>query len=170
MTNITPGKTPFVIDNVLYNRDADVVGWINNRLAEGQPKGMNIGDLVDVPFVALGVIPEGEDAGTLRFIAGAYFFNYEPTLDIWMAVAADTAEAGHPKILARVLDYPFRALDLPRLSVQIAEGNTRAIRQAEKLGFVIEGRPRGKGVVYMGLLRADALRLGFWKPDLPQAA
>ena len=170
MSNVTPGQEPFILDGVLYNRDADVAAWMEDRLDPNGGADINVGQIIDVPFRALGILPDASEgaATTTKFIGGAYFFNQENN-DIWAAVVSDTPDAGHPKVIARILDYPFRMLNIPRISVQIAKANERAVRQAQGLGFVIEGEPRGKGVLYLGLLRSDAQAKGFWKPDLPMA-
>lgn len=62
-----------------------------------------------------------------------------------------------------MLGYGFLALNLHRVSLNVFEYNTRAIRAYEKLGFVHEGRARsfmernGKrwDILYMGILARE---------------
>jgi RimJ/RimL family protein N-acetyltransferase len=62
-----------------------------------------------------------------------------------------------------ILRYAFSELNLQRVSLNVFEYNSRAIRSYEKIGFVHEGRQRGVlirdgrryDLVYMGILREE---------------
>jgi len=62
-----------------------------------------------------------------------------------------------------ILRYAFTELNLHRVSLDVFEYNSRAIRSYEKAGFVVEGRQRqalnrdGRrwDVIFMGILRED---------------
>lgn len=148
-----------IVDGVVYGFDAQVAVWVNERLGGGE---------VLVPFVALGALPEGHDAEAiiakrkpLELVAGAYFFNHdEGHRDIYMACACDNITALRPRTLSKLLAYPFGVLGCRRISVEIAENNERAIRQAEAFGFQVEGIKRASGVVMMGLLPEEC---PFWQ-------
>ncbi len=62
-----------------------------------------------------------------------------------------------------VLNYAFQELNLRRVSLSVAEFNSRAIRSYEKAGFSLEGRVRGRlqregrhwDMLFMGILRDE---------------
>lgn len=148
-----------IVDGVVYGFDAEVAVWVNERLGGG---------MVEVPFVALGALPEGKDADAimaqkrpLELVAGAYFFNHDAGhRDVYMACACDNIAALRPNTIAKLLAYPFGVLGCQRISAEVASGNERAIRQAEAFGFQIEGIKRKSDVVLMGLLPEEC---PFWQ-------
>lgn len=158
---------PVVIDGVLYNMTAEVVAWTNDRLGGGLVQQLAVGigvlrsGITDVPSAA--EVPDS-------LIAGAYFFNHESddgVSDITVAVAADDIASGRPEVIRAILSFPFGQLGCRRLSAEIDLSNGRAVRQAEALGFVLEGRKRRKGkgggdVGVFGLLPEECV---FWKRD-----
>lgn len=135
-----------IVDGVLYNADARVGAWVAERLDQ---------DLINLPFMAFGILPEAivRDELTLenlptKLIGGAYFFNHHAgpdQYDITIAVAVDDIGAGRIPVVQRILEYPFGDLDLPRVSAEICMSNHRAIKQAENVGFVLEGVKRNSG-------------------------
>jgi hypothetical protein len=151
-TERTKKAGPMVIDGVLYGMDAHVATWVQMKLGHGP---------VEVPFTALGILtPEAADAPIsndepLSLAAGAYFFNHVPKHDMDVCVAADDLRSGHPRIIRKILEFPFGELDLPRITAYIHASNTTAIESAQKLGFQIEGEKRGTGVKMLGLLRSE---------------
>lgn len=161
------GQNPVCIDGVIYGCDAEVAAWMADKLED---------DLVEVPFVAMGVVlegstPEGPLSKAVELVAGAYFFNYEKDADVTAAVATDERLGNNllslRHAIRRVLLYPFRSLRVPRVSAEIDLSNERSIRNAQMLGFVIEGRKRKKGrfggdVAVLGLTEDDARRAGFF--------
>lgn len=133
-------------DGVVTGADASVALWINQRLGGG---------LVEVPFVAIGVVHPGladdqVDEVNLaeQLAAGVYFYNYRNDAggsEVYASVAADWFAAGHPQVIRKVLEYPFDRWKVKRITVEIDEANDRSIRQAEKLGFKLEGLKRRAG-------------------------
>ena len=157
---VTPSinaRPPMVINGVLYGCDALVAAWVSDRLAAEVPL---------VPFVAFGVCKEGTPEGVVQdlnevyLLAGAYWYNHyngPDQFDITVAVAADDVAAGRPDVIRKILQYPFGELKVPRITGEVAAGNERAIRTAEKLGFKIEGTKRkagrdGSDMIVLGLL------------------
>jgi RimJ/RimL family protein N-acetyltransferase len=147
-----------VLDGLLYGADAHVATWVQERLG---------GELVKVPFVAFGVIEDN------RLVAGAYYHSWHDNneqRDIMIAVAIDDA-ALKPETIARFLDYAFGQLKLPRITAQFSMANERAVQQAMKLGFKLEGRkrkctPDGGDVGVFGLL-ADECKI--WQRHLKKS-
>lgn len=141
-----------VIDGVLYGMDAHVATWVQMQLGCGP---------IEVPFTALGIVsPEDADAPInetepLKLAAGAYFFNHFPKQDIDVCVAAADLRSGHPKVIRKILEFPFGELNLPRITAYIHSSNTTALESAQKLGFRIEGEKRATGVKMLGLLRDE---------------
>lgn len=129
-----------IVDGVLHGADARVGAWVASRLDQ---------EVIDVPFSAFGILPEAivKDDLTLenlptKLIGGAYFFNHHAgpdQYDITIAVAVDDIGAGRIPVVQKILEFPFGTLDLPRVSAEICMSNTRAIKQAENVGFVLEG-------------------------------
>lgn len=142
------GPQACVIDGVLYGADAHVATWVQERLG---------GELVKVPFVAFGVIEAN------RLVAGAYYHSWHDNnviRDITIAVAIDDAAALKPETVARVLDYAFGQLKLPRITAEIPLANERAVQQATRLDFKLEGRkrkatPDGGEIGIFGLLAEE---------------
>ena len=151
-------------DGLIYGANAEVTAWVN----------MKIGDDSAVPqlVVAIGVLASGfdpkkeillDDDG-LEVIdpdippfserlpeylrVGVYFFNnYAPLWpDMAVAVAGDEAyQAARPEVMRRVLEYPFDQVGVRHLRAEISSGNSQAIAQARRLGFVERGRLPGAG-------------------------
>lgn len=160
-----------VVDGVLYGADAEVCTWVNERMGGG---------LVPTMAVAFGVLDEGGEEGLApdnlptRLIAGAYFFNHYDgdVSDITVSVAVDDIASARPAVFQRILAYPFGQLGVRRITAEIDQGNERAIRQAEMLGFKLEGLKRRMGkdggdVGVFGLLPDEAR---FWKRPAQEAA
>jgi hypothetical protein len=151
------------IKGVVYFADDIVARWVQERLG---------GNAVLVPYVAIGIVhpdikdEQVDDVNLPNMLtAGAFFWNHQPGNDIVVSVASDTFLSGRPQPIQDVLDYPFGVLDLKRLSAEIEETNTISIRNAEKLGFVLEGVKKFAGsggcdVMLFGLYR-DGCK--FWK-------
>lgn len=155
------GRLWVIEDQLIYGADSEVATWVEYKLG---------GDLVLSLFVAIGVLrdgvrPEGVTEETIRdcLVAGAYFTNEENEggySDISWTVYSDDVTAGKASILKRVLEYPFKQRKLRRLSAEIDLSNDRAVRQAQRLGFKLEGRkrrkaPGGGDVGVFGLLPED---------------
>lgn len=160
------GREWVVWDRVVYGADPEVATWVQVRFGA---------EVVKIPAVALGVLAVGVDPATLNeatlpeaLIAGAYFWGVNGR-DVWVTVTADDIEAGNPEVVRRILHYPFGpigagGLDRTRISAEIALDNDRAVRQARKLGFRLEGTKRAAGpdggdIGYFGLLRDEC---PFW--------
>jgi RimJ/RimL family protein N-acetyltransferase len=158
---------PGVYDGVLYGFDSEVAVWVNERLGGG---------LVPTLYRAFGVLAEGitelPEPGTLpgKLIAGAYFWGYTNEggySDIWVSVAVDDIASARPSVFRKILAFPFAQCGVRRISAEIDTFNTRAIEQAQKLGFKIEGTkrqmgPGGRDVVLLGLLADEC---PFWQPS-----
>lgn len=133
--------TPVIVDGVLYGADADVQQFMHRVLGCGFFAG---------PFVTHAVL--GEDG---RIVMGTLWANHKPGQDIEMWVAATTPRVARPAIMRRILAYPFIQLALPRITAEIHQDNTRAIRLAEGMGMVREGFKRGSNRILYGLLRDE---------------
>lgn len=160
---------PVVVDGVLYNMDAAVAAWTNEQLGGG---------IVPTLARAFGVLQEGiSDIPTVaeipsKLIAGAYYFNhYDPAdggvSDITVAVAVNDIAASRPEVFRAILMFPFGQLKCRRISAEIDLSNDRAVRQAQKLGFMLEGRKRKAGklggdVGMFGLLPEECQ---FWRTN-----
>lgn len=157
---VTPAvaqRPVMVVDGILYGADALVAAWVSDRLGAQVPL---------VPYTAFAVCAEGtpdgpvNDLSKIFIIAGVYWFNHytgPDQFDISVAVASDDAVAGRPSAIRKILDYPFKDLKVPRITAEINATNERALRQAEKLGFQIEGIKRkagagGTDITILGLL------------------
>lgn len=152
------GRTWIIQDGLVYGAEAEVAVWINARLGGGSVQQL---------FVAIGILkdgtpPESVTTETLPNLlaAGAYYFNHQSdddVSDICVSVAADDAATGRPDVIRSILSYPFKQLGVRRISAEIDLSNDRAVRQAQKLGFKLEGRKRrmaagGGDVGIFGLL------------------
>ena len=155
-TEITSKSGMAIVEDVLYGADAIVSAWVQSKM--GEPPVM-------VPFQAFAVMPP-DDEGTKKvlaqiengeppdFLAGAIFFNHDPGSDIYVTVAADDLRSAHPRVIRKILQYPFGQLDLPRISARIHASNKRCIENAVKLGFELEGQKRGTDWQMWGLQRS----------------
>ena len=161
------GRTWVVDGRLVYGADAEVATWVNMRLGGGA---------VQTLFIAIGVLKDGiaprdVSAETLpdQLGAGAYFFNHQAEddySDLSVSVAADDITTATPDIFQQILNYPFGQLGCRRISAEIDLSNERAVRQAQKLGFKLEGRkrrmaPKGGDVGVFGLLHDEC---PFWRP------
>jgi RimJ/RimL family protein N-acetyltransferase len=109
--------------------------------------------------VALGVVRGSELA------AAFLFFNYRAGVDIEVTVVSDNADWCRPSTIRRLFDYPFRQLDLPRITSVVARDNKRCRKLCEGIGWKLEGVARkaydGKKDAFIyGMLREEAR---FWK-------
>lgn len=160
---------PVVVDGVLYNMDAAVAAWTNEQMGGGlvptlaRAFGVLQGGITETPTIA--EIPNA-------LIAGAYYFNhYDPAdggvSDITVAVAVNDMAASRPEVFRAILMFPFGQLKCRRISAEIDLSNERAVRQAQRLGFMLEGRKRKAGkfggdVGLFGLLPEEC---PFWKTN-----
>lgn len=129
------------IDGVLYGADQLVARYVNDLCGAGFEPGN-----VDAALGILG--PDG-------LIGGVVFSNHLARLDITVTVACQSIMCGHPRIIARILAYPFEQLGLQRVTAEIEASNLRSLRNARAMGFVEEGVKRGTDVVVLGLLRDE---------------
>jgi RimJ/RimL family protein N-acetyltransferase len=93
--------------------------------------------------------------------------------DCWLGIGIGEPEfwgSGYgTEAMQLVLRYAFEVLSLHRVTLNVFEFNTRAIRSYEKAGYRIEGRQReamlrdGRrwDILFMGVLREDWERLRF---------
>jgi hypothetical protein len=145
--------TAQIVGSVLYGADMAVAEWATTRLGP-----VLSGRKPDVQ-VALGVVRGNE-------IAAAFlFFNYRPEIDIEVSVASDNADWCRPATLRRLFDYPFRQLNLPRMTSIVARDNKRCRKLCEGVGWKLEGVARKaydgrKDAMIYGMLREEAR---FWK-------
>lgn len=159
------GRIWIIRGRLIYGADAEVATWVNERLGGGT---------VDTPFIGIGVLHHqcraqevNEHDLPYQLVAGAYFYNEHldgSASDIEAAVAADDIAAGDREVVRQVLSYPFGERRHRRITVQVEASNERAIRQAQKMGFRIEGRKRkmagpNEDVIIMGLLPEEC---PFW--------
>ena len=159
-------------DGLVYGADPEVALWTNDRLGGG---------IVQQVYIAIGVLEDGwqPDAVTEETLpqmlkAGAFFWGHQDddgVSDIYVTVCADDISTAKPHNFRAILDYPFGQLKCRRLSAEIDLANGRAVRQAQKLGFRLEGRKRrmsadGGDVGMFGLLPEEC---PFWE-DTHEAA
>jgi len=133
-------------DGVVTGASAQVCLWVNTKLGNG---------IVTVPAVGVGIVhpdlrdDQVDEANLMnQLAAGAMFFNYrngEDGSEVYASVFAEWAATGHPEVIRKVLEYPFGRWNVRRITAEIDEGNERSIRQAEKLGFKLEGLKRRAG-------------------------
>lgn len=131
---------------VVTGATAQVALWTNQRLGQG---------LVLVPCVAIGVIhptvrDEQVDELNLpnQLVAGVIFYNYRNDhegSEVYLSVHTDASVTGHPSVIRKVLEYPFERWKVRRLTAEILSTNTRSIRNAQMLGFKLEGVKRQAG-------------------------
>jgi len=171
---IFPGKTTDAVElvfqdgekwiyrnNILYHATSAVSVWVNTRLDSGSAQTL----VHAIGILKPGTKPEEIDRETVYglLVAGIYFWGEEDEggrSDIWICVCADDISVATPQNIRDVLDFPFYQLSTRRVSAEIDASNERAIRQAEKLGFKVEGRKRAAGsngsdMVILGLLPKD---------------
>lgn len=145
--------TPEIVGSVLYGADEYVSAWAAKRLE------VVLGGRRPDVQVALGVVRGGN-------LAAAFLFsNYRTGIDIEVSVAADNADWCRPATLRRLFDYPFRQLNLPRMTSIVARDNKRCRKLCEGIGWKIEGVARKaydgrKDAIIYGMLREEAR---FWK-------
>lgn len=147
-TSAEAGVWKAVIDGVLYGSDSEVAVWINDRMGVTTP--------VAIPFVAFGIIEADQMVG------GVSYWNFQDGAmrDICCSVAlADDVNLKRATVV-KLLEYPFDQLRLPRITAYIALDNQRAIEQALKMGFKLEGRMRqaaqgGGDIGLFGLLASE---------------
>lgn len=133
-TVIPPATEPYVLDGILFNDDARMTVWVQERLGVSVP--------VATMTRAFGMI-RGD-----RIVAGAYFYDYynkEDISDITLAAAMDVPVTDCRDGMKRVFQYPFVELGLRRVSAEIELANRKAVDQAQLIGFVMEGVKRFKG-------------------------
>jgi hypothetical protein len=144
--NDTKPERPAVeVDGVLYGADAAVMVAVSDLLQS---------PLVEVPSIALGIM-DGN-----KIIGGAIFHSYREGLDIEAVVAMKDPSKVTKGMARRILAYPFEELKLPRMTLQVEESNTRAIKVAEGYGAKLEGKKRGSGINIYGLLPGEC---PFWR-------
>lgn len=171
-------QVPMVKDGVVYFADDAVAMWTNQRVGGGS--------LVPVLYCALGVLhPEITDEYAMAegpenlllnlpnwLAAGCFFHNVhrdespDDASDVCITVASHDPNmplVAHPTVIKRCLEWPFQVQNLRRITAEIDEGGpfaARAVRNAELLGFKLEGRKRqggskGKDILMYGLLRSE---------------
>lgn len=133
--------SPFVLNNVLYNADAHVAAWINDQFGI---------DLTTVGFKAMGIIDPDTESSSIRdrIIAGCYFYNHVDVpgkRDIWVTAAMKAPAAHHRAAIKQILEYPFKQLNLPRISAECDLSDDRVLKQLQILGFVQEGEKKFMG-------------------------
>lgn len=157
---ITTSGPPFVADGVLHSCDDLVAAWVCDRLGSMMPQ---------VAYRAFGICssdtPEGQvmDLASVYLVGGVYWFNHysgPDEFDISAGVAVDDMTPISRRIVRKILDYPFNFLKVPRVTVHINSTNQRAIEQAKKMGFKVEGVKRNAGrgntdTVVLGLLPGE---------------
>jgi RimJ/RimL family protein N-acetyltransferase len=88
-------------------------------------------------------------------------------VDIGIGDPADWNQGYGTDALSEALRFAFEELNLHRVGLDVFEYNQRAIRCYEKVGFVIEGRMRGRvnrdgrrwDMIYMGILSDEWARI-----------
>ncbi len=167
-TITTSDKLPYVDANgIIWHVDDLVAAWLCDRLKTNMP---------EVAYVAFGIAKEGTPEGIVRdltqlfVVGGVMWYNHcrgeeGAEHDISVAVALDESVVFKRKSAVRaLLEYPFSTLKVPRISITVNETNEPALKQAEKLGFKIEGikrkaGSRGTDMVHLGLLPEEC---PFW--------
>ena len=96
-----------------------------------------------------------------RLAGGAVFYSLQPYVDIMMGLAVDTPRALSRGACRDLAGYAFKMFGVARVTVEIARGNTRARRAAERAGFKLEGVRRR---AYDGT--EDAMVYGLLQEDL----
>jgi hypothetical protein len=168
-------RAPMAKDGVVYFADDIVALWTNKQLGQG---------VVPVGYVALGILHPtitdefaNRDAEELALnlpdwlAAGCFFWGersnetgHKGQSDVSVSVSTSdgkmTSASAHPTVIKRILEWPFQVRNLRRISAEIDASNTRAIRNAQLLGFKEEGRKRQAGenggdIVQLGLLRDE---------------
>lgn len=147
-TSTEPGVWKAVIDGVLYGSDAEVATWIKERLGVSAP--------IAVAYVGFGIVEDDQ------LVGGVCYWNYQGgrIRDICCTVALADDVTLRRAAVVKILEYPFEQLGLPRVTAYIHFDNQRAIEQAIKMGFKLEGRmrqagPDGADVGMFGLLASE---------------
>ena len=147
-TSSEAGVWKCVVDGVLYGSDAEVAVWIKDRMGTSVP--------TTIPFVAFGIIENDQMVGGV-----AYWNYYDGEMrDITVTVALADDVNVKRQTVEKLLAYPFEQLKLPRITAFINMGNARAVEQAMKIGFRLEGRMRkaaqdGGDIGIFGLLASE---------------
>ena len=137
---------PVIVNNVLYHETALVGSWIHEKM------GVDIVGASGAAIpIAFGLVDPNSKSPNLseRLIAGCYFYNMvnlPDKKDIWLTAVMTEPSMQYRQAIKQVLAYPFGQLGLPRISAEIDMRNTKSIRQAEIMGFQLEGRKRFMGV------------------------
>lgn len=129
---------------IVHDQDAGVREWASPRLAD-----------VDSSGPTLGVM----DQATGDIVAAIVFYDYRGH-DISVGCVADTPRWAHRGAFRAIAQYVFGQLNCRRMTLRTAEGNQRARRMVEWLGFVQEGRHMhgmadGSATITYGMLRED---------------
>ncbi len=162
----TDDKLPYVESGVLWHVDDLVAAWLCDRLKTEMPR---------IEYRAFGLVrsdtPDGivRDLSKIYMVGGFLWYNYcdgqgGADHDITLAAAIDDTGFNTPRALRKLLEYPFGFLKVPRISINVNETNEAALKQAERLGFKIEGikrkaGSRGTDMVMLGLLPEEC---PFW--------
>jgi hypothetical protein len=176
---------PLVIDGVLYGMDAHVATWVNAQLGSGT---------VMIPMQAIGIVGSEVENGTApseakdKLIAGVIFYGVNQGIvgvdqdsgerftwnKIQCSVACTNIDACRPEMIARLIDYAYSDADCELITCEISMSNTRAIRQAEKLGFrkvgIMESIRPGGEMAFLTMRRDQCDIWQKYKPEPEQKA
>jgi hypothetical protein len=163
---LADGREWHIIDGLVHGADPEVAAWVNMKL--GEP-------VIDSLFVAFGLLRHGTDTSTIHtqealfdaLVAGLYFRDHVDAAgysDITMTAAVDEQASITPAVMQRVLNYPFRQLGCRRITAEIDLANKRAVSQAQKMGFRLEGKKRAKSPYGdMGVFGLTPAECPMWK-------
>lgn len=96
-----------------------------------------------------------------RFALGVVFHEYQPNFkDICASITVTDKSALSRKVLKKLFEYPFKQLQLDRVTCQIDEFNNPSISLCTRLGFQYEGRLRHGSIndndlMIFGMLRDE---------------
>jgi hypothetical protein len=176
---------PLVIDGVLYGMDAHVATWVNAQLGSGT---------VMIPMQAIAIVGSDIPTGPIpdnvseKIIAGVIFYGVNKGITgvdqdtgerftwnkIQCSVACTNIEACRPEMIARLIDYAYSDADCDLITCEISLSNTRAIRQAEKLGFrkvgIMESMRPGGEMAFMTMRKDQCEIWQKYKPEPEQKA
>jgi len=158
-----------IVDGILYHADAEVIAWVNAHMGAG---------VVAKQAYGFGILDDGWDTETAisnlkdALAAGVYFYdqydaNEDDISDVTACVYIKDKRAIKPRVVRKILEYPFNQLGVRRISAMIDEANVEALDQAQRIGFQIEGykrfmAPNGRRAVMLGLLPEEC---PFWKAE-----
>lgn len=159
-----------VVNGVVYGQDAAVAAWTTGIL--GQP-------VIATGLYALGMLRDGVETPRLPddLVCGVVFFHHfdaerdEGYSDCTVQVAVTDITAVRPAALRQILDFAFGPKDkgnmaLRRVTAYIDLSNERAVRNAMKIGFKLEGRkPRMSPSGDVGLFGLYPDGCPFWLSD-----